>query len=206
MRVFEIAFRSPQPLRDVVLASPLAPLPPLPRPAPPAPPVVEASPAVLAQQERQAIEQVLTQLRSAAAQLATRHGSLVAEMRQAAIELAVAVAGRVVFDKLQAGEFPIEEMVRQAIERLPPAPVVTVYLHPADLALLRRRLADHPLTAARAVEVRIEPDTSLARGACRTEAGEIHVLADLASQLAELRQHLLWSAGHARPEPAPAAP
>ncbi len=149
---------------------------------------------------------MLAELRGAAERLATRHDSLLAEMRQAAVELAVAVAGRLVFDKLQAGDFPIEEMVRQAVARLPAAPAMTVYLHPEDLALLRRRLADQPLLPAREPALRIEADATLKRGGCRAEAGEIHVLADLANQLAELRQHLLWSAGHARSGPGSSAP
>ncbi len=80
----------------------------------------------------------MAHVRQAVEQLGTGYDVMVAEMRQAAVELAIAVAGRVVFDKLQAGDFPIEEMVRQAVARLPAAPAVTVYLHPEDLALLQR--------------------------------------------------------------------
>ena len=48
-------------------------------------------------------------------------------------------------------------------------------------------------------------DLNLPRGGCRAEAGEIHVLAELAGSLAQLRQQLLWSASHARSGPASAA-
>jgi flagellar biosynthesis/type III secretory pathway protein FliH len=201
-RIFDVTFRSPPP-RDIVRASPHLPLPAIPvaEPAPTMP-----DPAQLAREERAMIEQVLAQLRITVDKLGTRYDSMTAEMRQAAVELALAVAGRLVFDKLQAGEFPIEEMLRQAIARLPAAPAVTVYLHPEDLALLKQRLADQPLLPAREPQVRIEADAALSRGGCRAEAGEIHVLADLATQLAELRQHLLWSASHARSGPGSAAP
>jgi len=199
-RVFEIAFRATPRLRDLVRASPLAPLPPVPAPKAPPP-----DPHRREREERQAIEQVLHQLRNAAQHMETHYLTMLDEMRQAAIELAVAVAGRVVFDKLQAGEFPIEEMVRQAIARLPAAPEFTVYLHPDDLALLQQRLAGQPVVPAREARLRIEADAALKRGGCRAEAGEIHVLADLAEQLAGLRQHLLWSASHAQSGPGPAA-
>jgi flagellar biosynthesis/type III secretory pathway protein FliH len=192
-RVFEIAFRAAPRLRDIVRAAPHLPLPTV--PSPKAAPI---DPAQREREERQAIEQVLTQLRKVADQFGAHHDAMIAEMRQAAIELAMAVAGRVVFDKLQAGEFPIEEMVRQALAHLPEAPARTVYLHPDDLALLRRRLADQPLLPPQETSLRIEADSSLNRGGCRTEAGEIHVRADLADQLAALRQQLLWSATHAR--------
>jgi flagellar biosynthesis/type III secretory pathway protein FliH len=199
-RVFEIAFGATPRLHDFVRASPLAPLPPAPAPKAPPP-----DPHRKEREERQAIERVLHQLRNAAQQMAAHYLTMIDEMRQAAIELAVAVAGRLVFDKLQAGEFPIEEMVRQAMARLPTAPECTVYLHPDDLALLQHRLDGQPVVAAREPRLRIEADAALQRGGCRAEAGEIHVLADLAEQLAELRQHLLWSAIHAQSGSGPSA-
>lgn len=203
-RLFEIAFRSPPRLRDIVRSSPHLPLPPVPLAALPTPPPPD--PARMALEDRQTIERVLNQMRSSVDRLGARYDAMAAEMRQAAIELAIAVAGRLVFDKLQTGDFPIEEMIRQAVARLPAAPLVTVYLHPDDLTLLRNRLGEQPLLPAKESELRIEADAALPRGGCRAEAGEIHVLGDLAGELAELRQHMLWSASHARSGPAPSAP
>ncbi len=199
--VFEIPFRAPPRLREVVRASSQQPLPPLPASVP-----RPLDPAQSAREERQAIEQVLAQLRAAAQQLGERYEAMAAQMRQAAVELALAIAGRLVFDKLQAGEFPIEEMVRQAVARLPAAPSVRVYLHPDDLALLRRRLGEQSLLPGPEPDVQLNADATLKRGGCRAEADEIHVLADLSVQLAELRQHLLWSASHAQSGPGPSAP
>ncbi|HTU18366.1 MAG TPA: FliH/SctL family protein [Gemmataceae bacterium] len=204
-RVFDILFRSAPRLRNIVSASPSLPLPPVPVAAK-APPPPSPDPAAIQREEQQAIEKSLRQLRQAVEQLGTRYDAMAAEMRQAAVELAIAVAGRVVFDKLQAGDFPIEEMVRQATARLPAAPIVTVYLHPEDLALLQRRLSDKELSPLHGSQTRFEPDPSLRRGGCRAEAGEIHVLADLASHLAELRQQLLWSASHAQSGSGPSSP
>ncbi len=189
---FEIDFRCSPRLREIVRANPHLPLPNVP------PPRIREDPAQREREERQAIERVLEQLANCVNQFAAGYHAMAEEMRQAAIELAIAVAGRVVFDKLQAGDFPIEEMVQQALTRLPAAPTVTIYLQPDDLDLLQRRLADKPLLPARETHLRIESDASLRRGSCRAEAGEIHVLADLADQLAGLRQHLLWSASHAQ--------
>ncbi|MGH7168673.1 MAG: FliH/SctL family protein [Gemmataceae bacterium] len=205
-RVFEIAFLTPPRPRDIVSASPALPLPSVPVVAAKPPPRPAPDPAAIQREERQAIEKTLAQLRRAVEQLGTRYDAMAVEMRQAAVELAIAVAGRVVFDKLQAGDFPIEEMVRQAAARLPAAPAVTVYLHPEDGELLQRRLTDNELSSVRGSEPRFETDPSLRRGSCRAEAGEIHVLADLANQLAELRQQLLWSASHARSGSGPSSP
>lgn len=199
-REFQIVFRSSPRLCEIVRVNPHLPLPNVP------PSRILEDPAQREREERQAIERVLEQLTNCANQFAAGYHAMAEEMRQAAIELAVAVAGRVVFDKLQAGEFPIEEMVRQALTRLPAAPTLTIFLHPDDLALLQRRLAAKPLLPAREAHLRIEADASLRRGSCRAEAGEIHVLADLTDQLARLRQHLLWSASHAQSGSSSAAP
>jgi flagellar biosynthesis/type III secretory pathway protein FliH len=200
-REFQIVFRSWPRLGAVARASPLLPLPSVPLAKVPQP-----DPARQEREERQAIEQVLDHLRTTAAHYAEHYESMIEEMRHAAIELAIAVAGRVVFDKLDSNEFPIEEMVGQAVARLPAAPSLSVYLHPDDLALLQRRLAGKPVLLPSEAKIRIEADSSLRRGGCRAEASEIHVLADLADQLAGLRQHLLWSSSHAQSEPGETAP
>jgi flagellar biosynthesis/type III secretory pathway protein FliH len=198
-RSYQIVFRAVPQLRDIVRVNPHLPLP-----APTSKPPVD--PALREREERKAIEHVLEHLTKSANQFAATYQTMIDEMRQAATELAIAVAGRVVFDKLEAGEFPIEEMVRQALARLPAAPTFTVYLHPDDLALLQRRLADEPLLPTRESPVGMRADASLRRGGCRAEAGEVHVLADLADQLAGLRQHLLWSTSHAQSGFGPDAP
>ena len=101
--------------------------PPFPVPVlPPVPPPRSADD--VHREERQIVEQTLSAMRQAIEQLATRQEANLAEMRQATVELALAVAGRVVFDKLQAGDFPIEEMVRQAIAQLPTAPEIVTDL------------------------------------------------------------------------------
>jgi flagellar biosynthesis/type III secretory pathway protein FliH len=217
-RAIDLRFRSSPSLCNVLRASPAAPLPivvpPIEPPSPPPPP----DPLAVLRAERQTLEQALAAMRQSVERLSARYDALAGEMRQATVELATAIAGKFVFDKLHAGEFPIEEMVRQALTRLPPAPSVTVYLHPEDLALMRRRLADpagiapedsliaDAKAATEKPSLRLEADQALPRGGCRAVAGEIHVLADLAASLAELRSHLLGSAIHAQSGSDTAAP
>ncbi len=204
-RKFDVVFSTLPRLRDVVRATPSAPLPrvsvsPAKPPAPPPP-----DPLALARADRQAIEQTLASMRQSVEHLTARYEAMAVEMRHATVELATAIAGRLLFDKLQAGEFPIEEMVRQATQRLPPTPSVVVFLHPDDLSLLRQRLDERDDGSRNGegnrtlgkTEPRLEADSAVPRGGCRAEAGEIHVLADLASSLAELRAQLLGSATHA---------
>jgi F0F1-type ATP synthase membrane subunit b/b' len=42
-------------------------------------------------------------MRKAAAQITTHHEAMLSEMRQAAVELAIAVAGRLLYDKALVG-------------------------------------------------------------------------------------------------------
>ena len=149
--------------------------------------------------EREGIERVLASMTEAAHNFDSRKRQLLAEMQQVAIELAVAVAGHLVHEKIQASEFPIENVVRQVVEHLGAKQPVKVRLHPDDLALLAQRLGDSPL-ATSAADVELVPDATLSRGDCRAEAGEVSMLSQLDVQLADLRRHLLGSLGHAEIE------
>ena len=57
-------------------------------------------------------------------------------MQKLAVELAVAIASRLLHDQIQAGDYPVENLVRTVVERLDTPQPVTVFLHPEDLAAL----------------------------------------------------------------------
>ena len=149
--------------------------------------------------EREAIARVLAGMAESAQNFDARKRQLLAEMQQVAVELAVAVAGRLMHQKIEAGEFPIENVVRQVVEQLGAKQSVQVCLHPDDLALLAQRLGDAPLATASA-DLQLVADAELSRGDCRAQAGELSVLSQLDVQLADLRRQLLGSLGHAEIE------
>jgi hypothetical protein len=104
----EFSVHFPRPLRGVVRAERSHPLPP--PPAPPAPlpqPTLQPSPEAIAEQERTAFRNILAGLRKASALVATQHESMLSEMRQAAVELAITVAGRLLHDKVHTGQYPL---------------------------------------------------------------------------------------------------
>jgi flagellar biosynthesis/type III secretory pathway protein FliH len=129
-----------------------------------------------------------------------QYESMRKEMRQAAVELAVAVAGRLLHDKARTGEFPLEELIRNVVEKLPDRRDVIVSMHPDDLSLLRQRLGVEHLLAEEST-TQFRADAGLTRGACRAEASGVTVLSDLEIQLAILRQEMLENVAHARPKP-----
>ncbi len=121
-----------------------------------------------------------------------------AEMQQATITLALAIASRLVHMKIEAEEFDLEALVREVVERLGTRSAVKVHLHPEDLALLKERLSVHETVALGQHRIELCADPLVGRGGCRADAGDVSVLSKLDLQLAELKQNLLRSAscGH----------
>jgi len=137
------------------------------------------------------LESVLGQLLDVARDLRSAQRGRLEEMQQVAVELAVAVASHVMYERLGSGEFPIEELVRAAVKRLDPGSAVTVRLHPDDLALLERRTSEEPLFALDTEELRLVADSEMARGDCRAETGDVAVLTKLEEHLDEIKRDLL---------------
>lgn len=213
----ECRVRFDRPLRGASVLPPGAPLPehkPARRSAPqppaaqtPPPPATERKPepdaareAALAAEraaDRAHLRAALEQARAAVAELHAGRSSQVAELQRVAVEMAATIAARLLHDTVTAGEFPIDAKVRDMIAQLDTDAPVTVRLNPADLQLLKQRLAGDPLLADRA-DPRFVPGPELARGACRVEAGETTLASDLAAELELIREDLIRSLGDAR--------
>jgi flagellar biosynthesis/type III secretory pathway protein FliH len=206
----EISIPFSSSIREVVLAPPDASVLPSSSPGvigPPVPaeravdPQVEAEAERLRQEERAAIERTLHAMMEAARGLATERNQRRTEMQRATVELAVTIASRLIHERIEAGQFALEALVRKTIERLEPNQPVIVRLHPDDITLLERRLGKNQPLMPDGTEVRLLPDPGLERGACRAEAGTVGVLSQWKDQLEEIRQHLLRSVAHAQSEP-----
>jgi flagellar assembly protein FliH len=142
-----------------------------------------------AEQERRTVGDVLARLAGAAQSLQTSRHELLGELQLAAVELALAVAARVTYDKLQSDRFAIEELVQAVVGRLDATGPVQVRLNPDYLALLQRQSGEGQI-AGRA-ELQFVPDATLARGDCVVDAGDVSLASKLEDQLDGLRQHLL---------------
>jgi flagellar biosynthesis/type III secretory pathway protein FliH len=166
--------------RPVVVAAP----PPQERPAPPA---VDPQ----AQKDRQLIEQTLASLSEAIDGLEAQQRQRLEEMQQVAVELAVAIASRLVHERIEAGDFAVETLVRQVVERLGTSQPATVGLHPDDLALLEKRLGSGRRLFAEDSGIRVVADPTLVRGSCKAETADSGVHAQIETQLADVWRHLL---------------
>lgn len=144
-----------------------------------------------AREERAGWTRLVAGLTEVARELRAQQRSRLEEMQRVAVELAVAIASHVVCERIESGDYAIEELVRQAVKRMEPREAVTVYLNPDDLTLLERRLGDGPLLSLEGEDVRLLGDASLGRGDVRAESGDVNVVSQMEEHLAELRSGLL---------------
>jgi flagellar assembly protein FliH len=193
----DVHFRFP--LRHAVLADPDSPLLAAAALTGVRPLTPEQEAARRAAEEREAIERVLTSMTDAARQMQVQQDERLGEMRQAAVELAVAIASRLVHDKLEAGDLPVDRLVRQVVDKLGIREAVKVHLHPQDLALLKKKTGDVGFPGM-GPELQLLADPAISRGGCRAETGDVSILSQLEVQLVEIRKILLGAIAHAEAE------
>ncbi len=200
-RVTHAAVVSPQdPLPRLHPASEPPPQPITPASTPPVtdtPTVVESENDARLAEDRAAIEAVLASVRGATADLQKQHADRLPEWQRAAVELGLAVASKLLHERVTQGDYPMEEIIRQMAGRMVDDEVVTVRMNPADLALLERRLDGQPLFPD-CDDPTLLADPTLGRAECRIEGRALVLLSDLPRQLSQIRDDLIGSLAHAR--------
>lgn len=151
--------------------------------------------------ERQAWSRGYVELQRITAQSDASLAGVLDELRAVAVELAHAIASKLVFQKIASNSFPVDRLVSEVLGRLSNREPATVRLHPDDLAVLNKdKLVGVAGTIDSEREVRLVADASLARGDCKAVAGEITVIYELRRQIEEIRAELLSTvSGHAEP-------
>jgi len=151
------------------------------------------------QRQREAWAKGLMKLDQALLDCRQKWDDAQSELRSAAVELAHAIACKLVFRQLEQGTFPIDHLVEEVLSRMNSAEAVTVRLHPDDLVALQNS-GKLPETTPAGSQVRVLPDSKLARGDCQAVAGDITLIYELRRQVDELRRELLSTVnGHAEP-------
>jgi flagellar assembly protein FliH len=93
------------------------------------------------------------------------------------LELALAIAGKVLMQEIEAGRFQMEPVVREALRHAPSRRDVVVHLSPPDAA------AWQPGAAVSATGLKIVADAALNRGDCLVETAEAAVLTTVPERL-----------------------
>jgi len=153
----------------------------------------------LEEQWRQ-IEQTLASVVEEVREIERRRQQSLRELRQVAVELAIAIASRILHERIGQDEFGIEQVIDNALNQLDFESPLSVTLHPKDLDLLACRTKGKPPPWAQHPELRLVPDSTLTRGSCRIEGPKHEVLTDSNVVLTEVRQFLLDHLADARTE------
>jgi flagellar biosynthesis/type III secretory pathway protein FliH len=138
----------------------------------------------------QVLRNLLAELGTAVEKLRAQENTMIDAVAQATVELAVALAERVLSAEIAADRQRLDRIVRDALERMQPARAITVRGHADDLDLLQRQIAEHDeLRTARTV-LTFRADKACERGQLKVEADEWFVEFDTQRSLTELRDRL----------------
>jgi len=138
----------------------------------------------------EALAAPLAALERAARLLAEQRDAWLHAQRTAVVELALAIAGRIVEREIAADPRRLAELVGRAIRRLEPGAPVVVQLARADLSVASGR---RPALAALAADeaVRLEAAADLGSGEARVRSDATTIDATLTGLLARFREELL---------------
>ncbi len=144
--------------------------------------------------EHEALENATELLESvveAIEELEARRSQSLAELQQAAVEIAVIVAANIVRRAISAHDYDVAGVVQEVISRLGAEKPVTVYLHPQDQQLFESLWSQEGTSREVAARIQIEADSKLQQGDCYADAGDFGLLSTVEQQLGDLREMLL---------------
>lgn len=151
--------------------------------------------------QREAWKRGLSEFQTAVSLANQQRAKDLIDLREAAVELAHAIAAKLVFQQLGTGTFPLDRLVTEVLSRLNTEEPVTVRLHPEDLAILQQD-GEFVQSLETARIIRLLGDSKLSRGDCKAVSGEITVVYELRRQIEEIRRELLSTVnGHAESGP-----
>jgi flagellar biosynthesis/type III secretory pathway protein FliH len=157
-----------------------------PIPVPPAP-VATAPPAL----DPGVLRNVLADLADLAQKIKTHEQRTLGDVAQMTVELAAALAERLVGAAIVADRQRLDRIVVSALEKMPSARAVVVRGHPADLELLERLLAEQADLAPQRELLTLRQDEGCGRGQMKLEADDWFIEWDTQRSLAELRAALI---------------
>lgn len=165
-------------------------------------PPVEASPAQAVVFERQVAE-MGARVERAVERLRTTGERLAAEARADALEVALAVARRIVEAELTVNLEGQVTFIRTALRRLGESRTVTVRMAPAQAATLQgdvdRAGSEAGLRAATTARLDIVADPTLAPGDCVVDGDLASVDGRITTRLEEVRRAVLAAVGEEQP-------
>jgi len=133
------------------------------------------------------------ELRKTSRLVEQRLEGMLREFQEATVELAQAIAAKLIFEEVDQNRFPIANLVHEVISRLDTSVNAVIRLHPDDLALIEESPKINGSNPE--ASVKFVGDATVARGDCKAKAGEISVVYELRRQIEEIRRQLLSTVG-----------
>jgi flagellar biosynthesis/type III secretory pathway protein FliH len=137
------------------------------------------------------IEALGRMLTDAAEELARLHARFRREAEKEIVELAMAVAARVVCHEVKTNRESVVHIVRQALAKVDHPDAVVIKMNPAEVELLERSRLNLSEVFQKADGIRIEADEDIGCGGCLIETGGGDVDARIEKQLQVVREALL---------------
>lgn len=146
------------------------------------------------------VQNVLEHLGESVEEFESRRQSMIGELQTVAVEIAVAVASKLVFRELENAESVALPLVQQLVENLDQRFQCKVWLNPDDLTIVEdsKRIdceqdSSNASTAQNEQPIVFIADPKLARGDCRIDNGSETLISSIQSKLSEIRHHLIES-------------
>ncbi|MBX3444696.1 MAG: hypothetical protein KF774_20015 [Planctomyces sp.] len=144
------------------------------------------------------LAEALESVRESLADLEVRRKQSLAELQEAAIELALAAAEQAVRQAIAADQIDVSRLVGELVSRFRLDQPVRVLLHPDDLRLLSAGQGNSSPWPAELVELAADP--GIPRGSGRAAAGHRVLTTDWRTHLQEMRAAMLEELEHAQIE------
>ena len=138
----------------------------------------------------QRVEAMLRRLAATIDELTTLRRSMMAQAEREMVELALAIARRVVLREVSIDRDLVVTIARVALERLG-GTSATIRLHPDDHAAVTAQLGE----AWAGLRVRIVPDDGVRRGGCKVESDCGFVDASIDAQFEQIARELVGGDG-----------
>jgi hypothetical protein len=149
-------------------------------------------------QDRKKIESVLQSVTKEWQAACDKQHLHVHELQQAAIELALTIATKLLHRDIEEDRFEIETILEEMTIDLEPSRNATIRLNPDDYDLLQTRMEGSMFQLPTLPDAIVVPDELLARGTCQIDTGDTILVSDFNTQLQQMRDQLLGELGHAR--------
>ncbi len=148
---------------------------------------------------REKLAEVDSSWAAAMAEFLARRESLLIESRREVIELAIAIAERVVHLAIEIDETAIEDQLREVLSLVAAPATLIVRIHPDDEELVREVLPKLRAQFVGGIHVRLQTDSTVSRGSCAVRTlGGSSIDATVETQLDRIVRDLLPDREHGK--------